>query len=57
MKEFLAYLTGQFLPEDLAGSVGDDLVDVHIGLGSWTGLPDFQREMVLHLAIFDLVTG
>jgi hypothetical protein len=32
--------------EDLDSTVGDDLVGVHVGLGTGAGLPDNQREVV-----------
>ena len=42
---------------DLNGAVGDDLVDVHVGLRAAAGLPDAQRELVVELAGDDLVRG
>ena len=29
------------------GAVGDDLVDVHVGLGAAAGLPDAERELIV----------
>lgn len=43
--------------EDLNGTVGDDLVGVHVGLGAGTSLPDDQREVVQQLALGDLSGG
>ena len=43
--------------EDLNGTVGDDLVGVHVGLGARARLPDDQREVVHELAIGDLLGG
>ena len=43
--------------EDLNGTVGDDLVGVHVGLGAGAGLPDNQREVVQQLALGDLSGG
>jgi len=40
--------------EQLDGAVGDDLVDVHVGLGAGAGLPDDQGEVVHQLARGDL---
>ena len=37
--------------EDLNGSVGNDFVGVHVGLGAGTGLPDNQREVVEQLEV------
>ena len=42
---------------DLNGAVGDDLVGVHVGLGTGAGLPDNQREVVQQLALGDLGGG
>lgn len=40
--------------QDLDGLVGDDLVDVHVGLGSRSSLEDNEREVVDKLATDDL---
>ena len=40
-------LAAQLTPEHLDGSVGDDLVGVHVGLGAGACLPDHQREVVI----------
>ena len=37
------------------GGVGDHLVDVHVGLGAGAGLPDQQREMLVELAVGDVL--
>jgi len=37
------------------GAVGDDLVDVHVGLGAAAGLPDAERELIVQLSRDDLV--
>ena len=34
----------------LVAAVGDDLVDVHVGLGAASGLPDHQREVLVQRA-------
>ena len=39
------------------GAVGDDFVDVHVGLGAAPGLPDAQRKLVIELAGDNLVGG
>ena len=36
-----------FSTKDLGRSVGNNLIGVHVGLGSWTGLPDNQREVII----------
>jgi hypothetical protein len=41
--------------EDLNGTVGDDLVGVHVGLGAGAGLPDDEGEVVQELAVGDLL--
>ena len=43
--------------QDLDRPVGDHLVGVHVGLGSRTGLPDHQREVVVEASFDDLVGG
>ena len=43
--------------EDLNGTVRDDLVGVHVGLGAGAGLPDNEGEVVEELAIGDLLGG
>jgi hypothetical protein len=43
--------------KNLNGAVGDDLVGVHVGLGSGAGLPDDQREVVDQLERSNLLGG
>src|SRR5262249_12553009 len=43
--------------EDLAGSIGEDLVHVHVGLRARTGLPNDERELDVVLSGNDLVGG
>lgn len=43
--------------EDLNGTVGDDFVGVHVGLGARAGLPDDEREVVKELAIGNFLGG
>ena len=43
--------------EQLVGAVGDHLVDVHVGLGAGAGLPHDQRELIVELAVDDLLRG
>ena len=42
---------------ELDGPVGDDLVGVHVGLGTAPGLPDVEGELVVELAVGHLVGG
>jgi hypothetical protein len=42
---------------ELDGAVADHLVDVHVGLRAAAGLPHAQREVVVELAVDDLVGG
>ena len=37
--------------KDLAGPVGDHFIGVHVGLGTRSGLPDNQREVIQKLAL------
>ena len=43
-------LRAELAARHLDGAVGDDLVDVHVGLGARAGLPDVQREVVVERA-------
>lgn len=43
--------------EDLNGTVRDDLVGVHVGLGARAGLPDDEGEVVKELAIGNFFGG
>lgn len=40
--------------ENLNGTVGDDLVGVHVGLSARAGLPDNQREVIQQLTLGNL---
>ena len=42
---------------DFDGAIGDDFVDVHVGLRAAAGLPDAQREMLVELSGDDFVGG
>src|SRR5277367_4147426 len=42
---------------DFDGAVGDDFVDVHVGLRAAAGLPDAEGEVVVELAADDFVGG
>ena len=46
-----AHLTAKHLNS----AVRDHFVGVHVGLGARPGLPDHQREMVVQLAVDDLL--
>ncbi len=48
-------LAAQLAARKLDGSVGDHLVGVHVGLGPAAGLPHEQREVIVELALDDLV--
>jgi len=43
--------------KNLDGTVGDDLVRVHVGLSARASLPDDKREMVVQLALDDFVSS
>lgn len=47
-------LASHLSTQDLNGTVGDDLVGVHVGLSAGTGLPHNQREVVNELEVGDL---
>ena len=49
--------TAQFTAQQFDGSVGNNLVRVHIGLRARTRLPHNQREMVVQLVIGDFGRG
>ena len=40
-------LTAELSSQQLNGSVGDDLVSVHVGLGPRAGLPDDEGEVIV----------
>lgn len=48
-------LAAQLSTQDLDGSVGDDFVDVHVGLGTGSSLENDQREVVDELSGDDLI--
>ncbi len=50
-------LRSQFAARQFDGAVGDDLVDVHVGLRATAGLPDAQRELFVEFAGYDFVGG
>jgi hypothetical protein len=50
-------LASQLSSHDLDSSVGDDLVDVHVGLCSRSSLEDDQGEVVEEFTRDDLVRG
>jgi hypothetical protein len=47
---------GQFSTIDYVCAVGDDLVYVHVALGSRSGLPDHQGKFSVQLTGKDLIT-
>lgn len=50
-------LASQLSSHDLDGSVGDDLIDVHVGLSSRSGLEDDEGEVVEEFTRDDLIRG
>src|SRR6266851_4123387 len=42
---------------DFDGAIGDDLVDVHVGLRAAAGLPDAQREVLVEFSGDDFISG
>ena len=48
-------LAAHLSAQNLNGSVGDDLVGVHVGLGAGAGLPDDEGEVVEELAVGDFL--
>ena len=51
------FLGAEFAAQQHVGAVGDHLVEVHVGLGAGTGLPDHQREVIVELAFDHLACG
>ena len=47
----------EFVSKDLVTTVGDDFVDVHIGLSSRTSLPDDEREVLVERTRKNLVAN
>ncbi len=48
-------LRSHLTARDFDSAVGDDLVDVHVGLRATAGLPDAQRKLIVEFAGDDLV--
>src|SRR2546425_5308367 len=52
-------MNGLFAAHDSAGNfdgaIGDDFVDVHVGLRAAAGLPDAEREVVVEFAFDDFI--
>ena len=44
-------------PHQFIGAVGHHLVDVHVGLGSRSGLPDDKREVIVEMPVGDVLGG
>ena len=51
------FLAAKRRTRELAASVGDYLVHIHVELSAAAGHPDVQREHVVMLAIEDFVAG
>lgn len=47
-------LASELAAEHLDGTVGNDFVDIHVGLSSRTSLPDDERKVVREFAFHDL---
>ena len=54
---WIGLLAAHLAAGEFDGAVGDDLVDVHVGLRAAAGLPDAQREMVVKFSGDDFVGG
>src|SRR5579864_992097 len=50
-------LAAHYAAGNFDGAIGDDFVDVHVGLRTASRLPDAQREMLVELAGDDFVSG
>jgi hypothetical protein len=50
-------LRAHLAAEHLDGAVGNDLVGIHVGLGARSCLPDDEREVIVMLAVDDLLRG
>ena len=50
-------LGAELAAQQFIGAIGDHLVEVHVGLGARTGLPDHQRKMIVELAVDHLTRG
>jgi len=42
---------------DFNGAIGDDFVDIHVGLRAAAGLPNAQREMLVEFSSDDFIGG
>src|SRR5260370_40539789 len=51
------FLAAHFAAGNFDGAVGDDFVDVHVGLRAAAGLPDAKREVLVEFSGDDFVGG
>ena len=45
----------EFAAEETDSSIGNDFVDVHVELSAGTGLPDYEREVIVQFAFRDFL--
>ena len=50
-------LRAEFTAEDFDRTIRDNLIGIHVRLGTRAGLPDDQREVIIELASNDFITG
>jgi len=48
------FLGTQFASQDLDGTIGNDLIGIHVGLSAGTSLPDDEREVIDQFQACDL---
>src|SRR6266851_2960290 len=51
------FLAPHFAAGDFDGAIGNDFVDVHVGLRATAGLPDAKREVLVKLSGDDFIGG
>ena len=49
------FLRSHFAAQHFNGTVGDDFIGIHVGLGAGAGLPDDEREMLVKLSLDDFL--
>src|SRR6266849_6117939 len=50
-------LAAHFAAGNFDGAIGDDFVDVHVGLRAAAGLPDAKREVLVEFSVDDFIRG
>ena len=49
-------LISNFPTQNMYGPVGNNLIGIHIGLGARTGLPNYQRKLIIQFSLNNLIS-